>query len=194
MAYRAIAGEESTYRHPQDLKNSLYWELSRAYCDFEYDPRIPWASRSIEERKNLSLFTIIVDEAQYLARDAIESLRNMNDAVGVAPIPFGLIFVGNDEFALFGEKGRDSQISAAVADRALCQERLSYDHVSPTCRLNFLRSLGVQDANAAELILRHLKRQHGQGSLRRIVDAVDAIRDDAGSEEISIDNVRAFFE
>lgn len=77
-------------------------------------------------------FTLVLDEAQNLSREAIEMLRYLNDqGSGWAPFPVGLAFLGNNEFALRSDASGQSVISAAVADRACYVEALTYQDVKP---------------------------------------------------------------
>lgn len=101
--------------------------------------------------------TIIVDEAQNLSREAIELLRYLNDeAAGYSPFAVGLIFLGNNEFALKSGANGQSVITDAVADRALFAEALSYqDLTEEDLRLVLEPQLEIEDA-ALDLAIRCL--------------------------------------
>lgn len=99
-------------------------------------------------------FTLIFDEAQHLTRDAIESLRFLNDdEAGYSPFRIGLIFVGNDEFALKSVGGELSVLTAAVADRALYTKTFTYDDVGNDDLSLFLEQHGVEDEEALRLLI-----------------------------------------
>lgn len=101
--------------------------------------------------------TIVLDEAQNLSREAIELLRYLNDeGSGYGPFQVGLVFMGNNEFALQSGPTGHSVISAAVADRALFVEALSYqDLTAEDLRLIVEARLEI-NAGALELALHAL--------------------------------------
>jgi len=102
-----------------------------------------------------SRLTLVIDEAQNLSRDAIELLRYLNDeGSGYAPFQVGLTFMGNNEFALRSGANGQSVISAAVADRALFVEGLSYqDLTAEDLRLIVEARLEIED-DALELAIK----------------------------------------
>ena len=104
--------------------------------------------------------TIVLDEAQNLSREAIELLRYLNDeGAGYAPFQVGLLFMGNNEFALKTGASGESVISAAVADRALFVEGLSYKDLTPEdLRLVIDQRLEITD-DALELAVANLMKR-----------------------------------
>lgn len=113
--------------------------------------------REIEDRAAPARLTIVLDEAQNLSRDAIELLRYLNDeGSGFAPFQVALVFMGNNEFALRADARGHSAVSAAVADRALFVESLTYqDLTREDLSLILEGRLEIAD-DALELALSHL--------------------------------------
>lgn len=110
--------------------------------------------------------TIVIDEAQNLAREAIEQLRYLNDAESnFSPFPVGLVLIGNNEFALEANRYGESVISDAVGSRALEIKQLGYgDLVAEDFRLIIGAKLDFTD-EALEAAVAYLMRQRAR-SLR----------------------------
>lgn len=109
-------------------------------------------------------FTFIFDEAQYLSREAIEMLRYWNDRDRTTtPFPVGLIFVGNNEFAMAENLGGESVLTGAVRSRLLFEEPLSYDHLDDADLTLFCQSRGISEAGAISRLVAHFGKTEGRG-------------------------------
>lgn len=175
---------------------SSIWELrayiTRAVCQWA---GIDVAAVRDGELPDFGRLTIIFDEAQNLSRDAIEVLRYWNDADRCySPLPIGLIFVGNTEFSLADGKGGPSVISAAVADRAYHIQTFDYEDLSDTDLAAFMAAHGVTDREAITAIIRQLRTQRAVRSLRRLLDLIEDLRDEAGDRPVSAETVRALLQ
>lgn len=116
-----------------------------------------------------SPFTIIFDEAQYLSRQAIEQLRYWNDADRCSmPFPVGLVFVGNNEFAMQESINGESVLSGAVRSRLLFEVPLSYEHLSDTDMTLLLQSWGVKDPAALEEFVAFFSHPRRKRDLRKM--------------------------
>jgi len=131
---------------------------------------------------NLPHRTIIFDEAQCLSRDAIETLRYWNDVDRCyGPVPIGLVFVGNNEFALSSSKGKKSVISDAVADRARYIEEFDYSCVENDDIKMILEAHGIADSRAISAVIKHYSSSRTSRSLRSLVDyKIPLMRDLSG--------------
>lgn len=110
-----------------------------------------WASERERDAPWPPTFTVIFDEAQHLSREAIELLRYWNDPDRCSmPFPVGLIFVGNNEFAMQENLTGESVLSGAVRSRLLFEVPLSYKHLSDTDLTLLLQSRGVTEPAALE--------------------------------------------
>ncbi|MFT4933488.1 MAG: DNA polymerase III delta prime subunit [Pseudoalteromonas distincta] len=135
--------------------------------------------------------TLVFDEAQNLSREAIEALRYWNDADRCyAPFPLGLIFVGNNEFSLSSAGGRDSVISAAVADRAAYVESLEYDDVVDDDLRLFIDAQVDIEPDALELLLGAFQSSRSPRSLRRMGDLLADLQDLTAGAPITAADVR----
>jgi DNA transposition AAA+ family ATPase len=169
---------------------SSIWEL-RTYIHKELHA---WVGSPVDSptaaRPNTRL-TFVFDEAQNLARSAIEVLRFWNDADRCyAPFPVGLVFVGNNEFSLKPDASGESAISSAVADRALHIQALEYDDLTDADIEMFLAARGLDDSGARGAVLRYLRTTRAPRSLRRVEDLLDDLQDIAHGGDISADVVR----
>jgi hypothetical protein len=171
-AVRGLAGS-SALAIPSSI-----WELRgylfRAFCDWA---GIDYAAiRNGEEpAEHEGRLTLVFDEAQNLSREAIEVLRFWNDADRCyAPFPIGLIFVGNNEFALAGS-ATESVISAAVADRALYLQSLDYDDVTDDDLRMVLDAHGGLDEGAVAALVRSFGGSRPIRSLRRLIDILEEL-------------------
>lgn len=137
--------------------------------------------------------TVIFDEAQNLSREVIEALRYWNDGDRCyAPVPLGLVFVGNNEFSLAGSPS-ESVISAAVADRALYLQTFDYDDIADEDLALFIGARGGFERNAITTILRSLKAQRTPRSFRRLSDLLDDLERNSNGGQVSSDAVRQHF-
>ena len=135
--------------------------------------------------------TIIFDEAQNLAREAIESLRYWNAADRCyAPFPLGLVFVGNNEFSLQTDLDGRSVISAAVADRALYVQTFDYSDVTDDDLRLYLEVRGILDEMALNTLIRHLNERRASRSFRRIQDLVEELTETSSGQPVTVDIVR----
>jgi hypothetical protein len=135
--------------------------------------------------------TIIFDEAQNLSREAIDVVRFLSDPKGgYSPLPIGLIFVGNNEFILKSTGGSQSVLSAAVADRALYTESLSYKDVSDDDLALFFEAGGLVDPAALQLVIRYFGAGRVDRSFRRAADLLDVLSEESSGEAITADVVR----
>lgn len=159
-----------------------------------------WAQSLVDNRlwsgldwqKDGPKLTLIIDEAQNLSRDAIDTLRYWNDrdrCYGIVPI--GLAFVGNNEFALDTAKGK-SVISAAVADRARHTETFEYANVEDDDIRLILRAHGITDELAtAALIRRYSETARRPRSIRRLVEVdIPDIKLIAGERPVTLEIMR----
>lgn len=124
--------------------------------------------RTFEERR----FTIIFDEAQYLSRMSIEMLRYWNDRDRtVMPFPIGLVFVGNNEFALAEGVSGGSVLSGAVRSRLLYEVPLDYALLDDRDIEEFAKSRGLDDPDG----LRAFVRYFGQSRVKRDLRQADRL-------------------
>lgn len=165
-------------------------ELFDAICWWAGVSPVP-ARRGKFPVEDFGRLTLVFDEAQNLSREAIEALRYWNDADRCyAPFPLGLIFVGNNEFSLSSAGGRDSVISAAVADRAAYVESLDYDDVVDDDLRLFIDAQVDIEPDALELILGAFQSPRSPRSLRRLNDLLADLQDLAAAEAITALDVR----
>jgi hypothetical protein len=187
-AIRQMSGKPrlSGPRSPWVLRSYLYG----AACEWAgLEPEA--VQRGQVSTDNAGLLTFVFDEAQNLSRQALEAMRFWNDKDRCyAPFPFGLIFVGNSEFSLAPDTEGASVISAAVADRALYVQGLTYEDVSDQDLRMLLEARGLADAGAQSMILRSLRTPRAVRSLRRVIDMLEEIEALAGSEPITAAVVR----
>jgi DNA transposition AAA+ family ATPase len=163
-----------------ELRTYFFREIC-AWAGVDLDEAL--ASPSGDEDRRL---TFVFDEAQNLSRAAIEVLRYWNDGDRCyAPFPLGLVFVGNNEFALRSDGREESAISAAVADRALHVQALEYDDVTDSDLEMFLQARGLADASAVGTVLRYFRTTRVPRSLRRLEDLLDDVMDLADGRPVT---------
>lgn len=139
-------------------------------------------------------FTFIFDEAQYLSKDAIEVLRFWNDGDRTTtPFPVGLIFVGNNEFAMEESLGGDSVLSGAVRSRLLFELPLAYSHLTDTDLTLFAQSKGVTDAGALGEFVRYFNLPRIKRDLRLANRLLDICLRDAPDGMVDATTVRRVF-
>lgn len=147
-----------------------------------------------QARDTPPLFTFIFDEAQYLSRDAIDALRFWNDHDRTAtPFPVGLIFVGNNEFALEENLGGESVLSGAVRSRLLFELPLSYAHLTDTDLTLFAQSMGVSDAGALRQFVAYFNQPRAKRDLRQAKRLLSICQGDAPGGKVDADTVRTVF-
>ncbi len=133
----------------------------------------------------------IFDEAQYLSREAIEMLRFWNDRDRTTtPFPVGLIFVGNNEFAMAETLAGESVLSGAVRSRLLYELPLAYTHLADTDLTIFAQSRGVTDGAALREFVGHFKDGRAKRDLRLADRQLAVCRREAGDAPISLDLIR----
>lgn len=144
-------------------------------------------SRENEAGTNwLPTFTIIFDEAQYLSREAIELLRYWNDADRCSmPFPVGLVFVGNNEFAMQETLNGDSVLSGAVRSRLTFEVPLSYDDLSDTDMTLILQSRGITDAGALAEFVAFFGHRRVKRDLRQVNRAIGRCARMAGDSPVT---------
>lgn len=112
-------------------------------------------------------FTFIFDEAQYLSREAIDLLRYWNDRDRTStPFPVGLVFVGNNEFAMAETLGGESVLSGAVRSRLLFEVPLAYTHINDTDLTLFAQSRGIEEAAALREFVAYFSQPRVKRDLR----------------------------
>lgn len=187
-AIRRLAGSPSVH-FPSSL-----WELRGdifnaicAWADVE-----PAAARradyNVEEFPRL---TLVLDEAQNLSREAIESLRYWNDSDRCyAPFPLGIVFVGNNEFSLQTDFDGRSVISAAVADRALYVQTFDYTDVTNDDLRLYFEARGIVDEDALNTLLQNMSERRRGRSFRRVQDLIEELKASTVSGRIDVEAVR----
>lgn len=162
QAMKVLQGYSSTgylgtspYALRQEIERLLNdWSIEQDGIDGPYPP---------------SPFTLIFDEAQYLSREAIEQLRYWNDPDRCSmPFPVGLVFVGNNEFAMQESISGESVLSGAVRSRLLFEVPLSYEHLTDTDITLLLQSRGVTDAAALEEFVAFFSHRRIKRDLRQM--------------------------
>ena len=135
--------------------------------------------------------TIIFDEAQYLKRVSIEMLRFWNDADRSAmPFSIGLVFVGNNEFALATTCDGESVLSEAVRDRVLHYEELDYINLSRDDLRAVAHARGVEDPAAIAAIIHYFDATRlKQRSLRQLDRIIGSCSRNAGAKPITLEVV-----
>lgn len=158
--------------------SSAQWDVKRHIARLLSN--IPYR---VQEHKR---FTFIFDEAQYLGRQAIEMLRYWNDPDRNSfPFPVGLIFVGNNEFALEENIKGESVLSGAVRSRLMFELPLAYTHVCDNDLEVFAQSRGVDDADAIHDFVRHFKDPRVKRDLRSAEQLLRAFRRRAGDGPVT---------
>lgn len=173
------------------IKNHLCRRIAEWGCD-----DLPWplASATDQEPVVYPPLTFVFDEAQNLSRHAVDALRYWNDPDRCyGPFPIGVIFIGNDEFALKADRSGSSVISAAVADRALYHESYDYSAVKASDLELFVRSRGIVEPNAVAALVRHYSGPRVIRSLRRLSDDIDDLFEEADGGPVTLATVKAVF-
>lgn len=137
--------------------------------------------------------TFVFDEAQNLSRHAVDALRYWNDPDRCyGPFPIGVIFIGNDEFALKAGRSGESVISAAVADRALYQQTFSYASVKDADLAMFIKSRGLLEQNVVEALLRKYRAGRNR-SFRQLSSNIDQLIEEADGAPVTLATFHAVF-
>jgi hypothetical protein len=138
------------------------------------------------------MFTFIFDEAQYLSREAIEMLRFWNDRDRTTtPFRVGLVFVGNNEFALAESPGGESVLLGAVRSRLLFEEQLDYAHVSDMDLTLFCQSRGIGDAGAIAELISYFGKPRVKRDLRTAEGPLSMVNLSADGRPVTADLVRS---
>lgn len=169
------------------------WELRRklyvAICDragLEFHS----ARRNQYPLELIPLLTIVFDEAQNLSRQAIEALRYWNDPDRcTGPFPVGMVFIGNSEFSLASSNETPSVISAAVADRALYVQMLSYEDLTDDDLSAVIRANGIDDLAAVAALVRCFDSPRSIRSLRRVLDLVEELHEAADGRAVTVETI-----
>ena len=139
-------------------------------------------------------FTFIFDEAQYLSRDAIDALRFWNDPDRTTtPFPVGLIFVGNNEFAMEETLGGESVLSGAVRSRLLFELALSYEHLADTDLTLFAQSMGITEADALREFVAYFHQPRIKRDLRLAKRLLNVCLRDAPDGRVGAETIRRVF-
>lgn len=171
----------------QSISANSFWILRRAVYNILDEYRT--AAFLVEDS---APFTLIFDEAQNLSRDAIEMLRFWNDGDRTAmPYPVGLIFVGNNEFALQAGASGESVISGAVRSRLLWEDDLSYGNVSDLDLTLFAQSRGIIDPGAIAEFLRFFSQRGRSRDLRQAEMRATHLKRLAGENPVTAELARS---
>lgn len=157
---------------------------------------LPWplANNARQNMNDYPLLTFVFDEAQNLSRHAVDALRYWNDPDRCyGPFPIGVVFIGNDEFALKEDRSGTSLISAAVADRALYHESFDYSAVKSADLTLFIQSRGIAEPNAVAALVRRYSAPRAVRSLRRLSDDIDELLDEADGGPVTLATVQTVF-
>lgn len=136
--------------------------------------------------------TIVFDEAQSLSSNAIEVLRFLNEPDS-QPIPLGLVFIGNQEFAMAPKGAGQSVLTAAVADRAAYIEEFDYDDVLDDDLILYAEARGLTDSSALDAVVEFFGKRGAAGgirSLRKLGQAIDEAIEDVIEDDIGPDLIR----
>lgn len=186
---RAVgSASESAPNSIWDLRNVLFGAVC-AWADA--DPKA--VRRGEFEPAQFPRLTIVFDEAQNLSREAIDALRYWNDADRCyAPVPLGLVFIGNNEFSLAGATGSESVISSAVADRALYLQTFEYDDVADDDLELFIEARCDFGPDAVGALVRSFRGPRSTRSLRRLADLIDQLVQLSDGAAVSAGDVRRY--
>ncbi|MNS48472.1 hypothetical protein D3C72_810460 [compost metagenome] len=147
------------------------------------------AHAGVYQRETFGRMTVVFDEAQSLSRDAIEALRFLSEPDS-QPIPFGLVFIGNAEFAMAPKGDRKSVLTAAVEDRAAYVEEFHYADVLDDDLILYAEARGVVETATLDAIIdffgpdgpaREIR------SLRKLGQAIDGAIEDVVDDDIGPD-------
>lgn len=181
LVIKAMANSHSMGMTPVAVMQAImdgFWQQWSIPQYYSLRPSIPHLNRDI--RKILTdaygsedvvygRLTIVFDEAQYLSRAAIDMLRYWNDPDRTTmPFQIGLVFVGNNEFALASSNGGVSILSDAVRDRLLYSEQLSHANLSDDDMAKVAATRGLADLAAVKVILAYLSAARIKRSLRQL--------------------------
>lgn len=181
LVVKAMANSHSRGMTPVAAMQAIidsFWQQWGIPQYYSRGPSIPHLNRDIRnilsnhygpDDVEYGRLTIIFDEAQYLSRAAIEMLRYWNDPDRTTmPFQIGLVFVGNNEFALAASNGGASILSDAVRDRLLYSEQLGHANLSDDDMAKVAATRGLTDIGAVKAILAHLSAARIKRSLRQL--------------------------
>ncbi|MCP3735968.1 ATP-binding protein [Sphingomonas sp. RP10(2022)] len=187
MVMQMVLESLSTLLNYREVNHpNSHWILRRSiYNMLNHYRSVTW------DRDDTAQFTFIFDEAQYLSREAIEMLRFWNDSDRTTtPFPVGLIFVGNNEFALQEDASGESVLSGAVRSRLLFQEFLQYANLGDSDLSLFLQSRGITDPGAIAEFLRYFSSPGRPRDLRYAERQASFFRRRAGDGPVTGEMVR----
>ncbi|CAN5475745.1 hypothetical protein BH09PSE4_BH09PSE4_06920 [soil metagenome] len=180
-AMRPLSG-----RSERATLSNAYWTLRQMV----YDSLCRNFGEDAHNVEYMPRFTFIFDEAQFLSKDAIEMLRFWNDGDrGTTPFPVGLVFVGNNEFALKEDASGNSVLSGAVRSRLLFEEQLEYANVSDLDLTLFVQSRGITDPAAIGEFVSYFSRGRRR-DLRNAERHVTFCKRRAGDGPVTVEIVR----
>lgn len=167
--------------------SSPQWDVRRHIARILANLPFPKGTTSETRR-----FSFIFDEAQYLNRQAIEMLRYWNDGDrNNFPFPVGLIFVGNNEFALEENIKGESVLSGAVRSRLMFEVPLAYTHVGDHDLVRFAQSRGVNDEGALKDFVEHFSDPRVKRDLRSAEQLLRVFRRRAGDGPVTHEIVQS---
>ncbi|WP_162559007.1 ATP-binding protein [Sphingorhabdus sp. EL138] len=178
---------ENGERGGMQLSGSL-WQLRQMVFNLVYKRCDP---NDLDDLDVHYPITIIFDEAQRLSREAIEMLRDFNDRDRTTgPIPLGLIFIGNNEFALDESLGRDSVIAGAVRSRLLYEEQLTYANLSNDDLAMIAEAKGITDKAAIKTLVGFFNQPRVKRDLRQMERVILNCERYTGGAPTTVETVR----
>lgn len=187
IALTSGSGTGGAYLLQQNLARDMR-QFAREHGGVYVGMNSEWSKIDAEERPLYPKLTIVIDEAQYLQREAIEHLLFLNDAMGF-PFPVGLIIIGNDELSLKADMDGTSQISAAMADRARISHKFYYSDIEDEDILLLLGKAGIACTDARHRLLAKLRTGHHAFSFRTVERAARLALELADGLPVAVDTI-----
>ncbi len=154
------------------------------------------AHAGLYPRDTYGRMTVVFDEAQSLSRDAIEALRFLSESDS-QPIPFGLVFIGNTEFAMAPKGDGKSVLTAAVEDRAAYVEEFDYADVLDDDLILYAEARGVVETATIDAIIDFFGPSGPTPEIRSlrklgqaIDEAIEDVIDDAIGPDLIVDKLK----